>query len=172
MFIYFIGILQHIIKNYLFNSTYIKNIGKMISNIAPTTVITEFCCSLASCSSSIVLADAEGTAVAVLLILAYFSSREVRTLRGVFSVLDDRCTPLSSSSRLIISLKSASKLSGVWQRNRGLQKSVGLPRAVCVFSFNKLYTEKGPKDTHDLLKTDMILVLFCFQKSVSFQKLC
>lgn len=79
-----------------------------------STVITGFCCSMASCCSSILETDAEETAVDVLLNLAYFSSNEVRTLRGVFSALDDRHNPLSSSSRLIISLKSASKLSGVW----------------------------------------------------------
>lgn len=86
---------------------------KVLHTTTHLTFNKEFCCcSTASCCSSVLFADADGTADAVLLNLAYFSSKEVRTLRGVFSS-HDSLTPLSSSSRLIISLKSASKLSGV-----------------------------------------------------------
>lgn len=91
---------------------------------APTTVIMEFCCSFTSDCSSFMDTGTEETSVAVLLNLAYFSSSEVLTLRGVFSVLEDKCSPLSSSSFLIISLKSASKLPGVWEGNRSIKMTL------------------------------------------------
>ena len=59
------------------------------------------------------MVDVDGATDVGLLNLAYFSSKEVRTLRGVFSLLHDSVSPLSSSSRLMISLKSASKFPGV-----------------------------------------------------------
>ena len=59
------------------------------------------------------MADVDGATDVALLNLAYFSSKDVGTLRGVFSSLHDSFSPLSSSSCLMISLKSASKLPGV-----------------------------------------------------------
>ena len=86
-----------------------------ISHTTTHSTIEELCsCSITlGCSSDPLAVDAD----VVLLILAYFSSREVRTLEDVFPPLQDKWTPLSSSSRFMISLKSASKLSGVWKKN-------------------------------------------------------
>ena len=97
-------------------------VTKSLSNVHTTThstvSISFCCCSTTFCCCSFCVADVDGAADEVLLNLAYFSSKDVRTLREVFSSLHDSFSPLSSSSRLMISLKSASKLPGVWKRNQ------------------------------------------------------
>ena len=90
---------------------------KSLSNVHTTTHSTVniafCCCSTSFCCSSFCVADVDELVDEVLLSLAYFSSKDVCTLRGVFSSLHASFSPLSSSSRLMISSKSASKLPGV-----------------------------------------------------------